>query len=129
MEAAILIVDDDPDTLDMLADFFRRCPYEIRKAPDALAALSKLDDRVKLIITDEEMPCISGSDFRNMVKTKYPNLPVIGITGLRSIDHNDFKNHFDDALFKPFRLASLRATVARFLLFFREGRREEAKAR
>lgn len=118
MKPVIVIVDDDPTTLEMLVAFFRNTPYEIRSAPDALSALSKLDNRVKLIITDQEMPGLYGADFRNMVKSKY-NVPVIGITGLRSIDRDDFSGHFDGALFKPFRLASLREVVGRLLSFSR----------
>jgi len=120
VKPVIIIIEDDPITLEMLVSFFRNSIYEVRPASDGLSALSKLDENVKLIITDQEMPGLYGSDFRAMVKSRL-NIPVIGITGLRMIDRDDFSKKFDGVLFKPFRLSSLRQLLDRLLSLSHEG--------
>ena len=60
----ILVVDDEPDNLDLLYRTFRR-EYKVLRAdngPDALTLLSEQTDDVAVIISDQRMPTMSGTE-------------------------------------------------------------------
>jgi response regulator RpfG family c-di-GMP phosphodiesterase len=83
----ILIVDDQPENLQTIAEFLAdsKLPYEIMKAPDGLVALKVIENDVPdLIITDWEMPLMDGIDFIKQLRTKRhsANIPVIMCTGV-----------------------------------------------
>lgn len=111
----VLIVDDDKQ----MAELFERClnnhGIKTLVAHNAIEALALLSPFVVLVITDFDMPCLNGMDLRQMIRHKNPSLPVIGITGVRDIDRDLFFHSFDDALFKPFRMAHLLASVKNVL--------------
>lgn len=82
----ILIVDDDPDDRDILLDSFQQIGVEqVHSVASADAAISFLqaivDDRnlPKLIITDLNMPGISGHELLRALKgmRRYQHIPVI----------------------------------------------------
>ncbi len=45
-------------------------------------ALSKLDESIKLILTDLEMPNMDGYEFTKETKKKYPKIPVVMVTSM-----------------------------------------------
>ena len=64
---SVLIVEDDPDALDLLATILEDADYEVVRASDGLEALSKLAERrgrCDLILLDLMMPIMNGWDFR-----------------------------------------------------------------
>jgi DNA-binding response OmpR family regulator len=82
----ILIVDDQPENLQTIAEYFAESnlPYEIMKAPDGLTALKVIEnDPPDIIITDWEMPVMDGIEFIKQlrVKSQSVNIPVIMCTG------------------------------------------------
>ncbi len=86
-DISILIVDDEPDNLQAIADVFRRSNlnYRILRSPDGAIALKMA--RLKqpdLIITDWEMPVMDGitliKQLRAMAETRHT--PVIMCTGV-----------------------------------------------
>lgn len=84
----ILVVDDEPDMVDLFERRFRR---EIRKhdyvmhyadsGEAALALLSQgTDPEVMLILSDINMPGISGIELLAEAKRRWPDLPIAMIT-------------------------------------------------
>ncbi len=56
--------------------------YEIHTAGDAEAALAEADAvTFQLVITDYRMPAINGVELIARLREKYPNLPVILLSG------------------------------------------------
>jgi CheY-like chemotaxis protein len=88
MTVRMLVVDDEPDVGALFRQQFRR---EIREglytldfALSALAALAILDDasgeKIILLVSDINMPGMSGLDLIAEVKVRRPDLPVFMIS-------------------------------------------------
>jgi DNA-binding NtrC family response regulator len=81
----ILIVDDDPTAISIIRHTLSNEPYELFIAlsgQDGLDILSVYDD-IKVVISDENMPGMSGSEFLAKVKESYPFVVRILMTGLK----------------------------------------------
>ena len=80
----LLVIDDNKEILNALYDFFSKKKYEVVSASDGLDGLKLLETEKQgfdLIITDLVMPNISGVGLISIIKKKYPDMPVIAITG------------------------------------------------
>ena len=80
----LLIIDDNKEILTALADFLSKKKYDVVSASDGLDGLKLLEKEQQgfdLIITDLVMPNISGVGLISIIKKKFPDLPVIAITG------------------------------------------------
>ena len=83
----ILVVDDEQDNLDLLYRTFYR-QYKVLKAtsgPDALNLLAKEGD-VAVIISDQRMPMMSGTEFLSLTATQYPDIIRIILTGYTDVE-------------------------------------------
>ena len=83
----ILVVDDEPDNLDLLYRTFRR-EFKVLKAesgPEALALLQEQDD-IAVIISDQRMPSMSGTEFLSLTATQYPDIIRIILTGYTDVE-------------------------------------------
>ncbi|MEB3343290.1 response regulator [Okeania sp.] len=78
----ILIVDDEPDNLDLLYRTFFR-DYKVVRAKSGLEALEILEKsgEVAVIISDQRMPGMSGTEFLSLTASKYPDSIRIILTG------------------------------------------------
>ncbi len=78
----ILLVDDDPNILSSLARSLRDQPYSIltaRSAEEARTILQRWP--VGLVVCDEQMPGLSGTEFLAWVARKCPDVVRIVLTG------------------------------------------------
>ncbi len=83
----LLVVDDEPDNLDLLYRTFHR-EYRVLRAengPAALEILAKEGD-VAVIISDQRMPLMSGTEFLSLTATKYPDIIRIILTGYTDVE-------------------------------------------
>jgi DNA-binding NtrC family response regulator len=81
----ILVVDDDPNAISIIRHTLDNEPYEVFSAmsgQDGLDVLSVYDD-IKVVISDENMPGMSGSEFLSRVNESYPFVVRILMTGLK----------------------------------------------
>ena len=86
LDAFVLVVDDNPETLNLLARALESDGIQVRTATSVLRAIEALHDgspRPALIITDLVMPQTTGWDFLKYLRgeTDLRSLPVIAITG------------------------------------------------
>lgn len=87
MQPAILIVDDQPLVLSVVKEILSRGPYTVMTAPSAHEALDLMArHRIDVVISDEYMPGIPGSEFLGMVKERYPDTVRMILTGHASVD-------------------------------------------
>ncbi len=83
-----LLVDDEDlvrmSTADMLGDL----GYEVVEANSAAAALAQLDDGLEfnLLVTDHLMPGMTGADLARHVRERWPDLPVLIVSGYAETD-------------------------------------------
>ncbi len=87
MKPRILIVDDDAGTLASLARAFALEGYETLTAPSAARALDRLDEApVDAILSDVVMPEMDGLGFLGELRTRFPAVPVILMSGQATLD-------------------------------------------
>jgi CheY-like chemotaxis protein len=66
----ILLVDDDPIYLNLLAEILRLYSHQVRQAVDGNAALEILgEEKIDLIISDASMPNINGLELHKKVRS------------------------------------------------------------
>jgi DNA-binding NtrC family response regulator len=88
MTVRVLVVDDEPDVEPLFRQQFRReireGLYKLDFALSAEAALAILDDtggeKIILLVSDINMPGMSGLDLIPEVKVRRPDLPVFMIS-------------------------------------------------
>ncbi|MEB3212714.1 MAG: response regulator [Leptolyngbyaceae bacterium] len=86
-KAKLLVVDDEPDNLDLLYRTFHR-DFRVLRAesgPQALEILER-EGEVAVIISDQRMPYMSGTEFLGLTATRYPDIIRIILTGYTDVD-------------------------------------------
>ncbi|MEC4675323.1 MAG: response regulator [Nitrospirota bacterium] len=87
MRNSILIVDDEVNVISSLKRALIDEPYEIFTANSGIEGIEVLrNNRIKVIISDERMPGMSGAEFFSKVKEIYPDTVRIMLTGHASIE-------------------------------------------
>lgn len=83
----MLVVDDEPDNLDLLYRTFRR-NFNVFKAESGVRALEILEDEgeVAVIISDQRMPEMKGTEFLSKTVPQFPNTVRIILTGFTDIE-------------------------------------------
>jgi two-component system response regulator PilR (NtrC family) len=112
----IMIVDDERSMREMLEIFLIREGYEVAGyslAGDALACLAE-DQDFDLIITDINMPGLTGLDLLKSVSQFEKDIPVIMITAYGSPDSavEAMKLGAVDYVTKPFRIEEIKARIS-----------------
>src|SRR5450631_3383411 len=113
----ILLVDDDPNLLVVLAEQLRDDGFEVSTARDGQQALRRLDNGwPDLILLDLMMPKVDGLALARAIKTA-ADLPIIVLS---AIDTADSKARLldevaEDYVTKPYHYPELRARINRVL--------------
>lgn len=83
----ILVVDDEPDNLDLLYRTFRR-DFQVLKADSGINALEVLaaEGEVAVIISDQRMPEMKGTEFLSKTVPQFPDTVRIILTGFTDIE-------------------------------------------
>jgi DNA-binding NtrC family response regulator len=114
----ILVVDDAPDTLEVLRRNLTSQHYRVFTVPNVAEAIKVLEGTaVDLVITDLKMPGVSGLDLIRHVRENFKNTEVMMITGYPSVESavKAVKTGADDYLAKPFTDDELFSAVERAL--------------
>lgn len=112
----LLIVDDEENVRRALMRLLRRDGYRILEANGAAEALELLaTNQVQVILSDQRMPGMSGTEFLSRVKTIYPDairMVLSGFTELSSVTGAVNRGSIYKFLTKPWDDAEMRAHVA-----------------
>ena len=121
MNLLILVVDDEPDVEALFRQQFRRDLRANRFAMDfaqsAAAALTRIgdagDESLILILSDINMPGMSGLDLLPKAKALRPDVPVIMITayGDAETKRKALENGAEALLTKPIDFGALRSAI------------------
>ena len=115
----LLIIDDNEEILSALSDFLKKKKYDVVSASDGLDGLKFLETQKQgfdLVITDLVMPNISGVGLISIIKNKFPEIPVIAITGWG--EHPEAlatEADADHVMEKPFELSKLEKSITKLL--------------
>ncbi len=112
MAKRILIVDDEPDILEILRFNLEMEGYEVETSEAPIAYIDILPD---LILLDVMMAPISGFEWAEKLKSdsRTANIPIIFCTA-KTTEHDTLKGFAlgsDDYIHKPFRISEVKARV------------------
>ena len=117
----VLVVDDDPDCREVVAEFLGLRGYHVDLAANGQEALSRLRDpnnlRPNLILLDLMMPILDGWGFRNeqIHDPSLAQIPVVMITGAGEDISNEYGSlQTDDFMKKPVDYDRLSVIVDRY---------------
>lgn len=114
----VLIVDDDPNILEVLEARLSAAGYVVHKAEDGQKALRLLKNiRVDILVSDMKMPAMSGLELLAQARIDHPRLPVIFLTAYGTIPDavHAVKAGAIDYLIKPFDGRELVAKIKEIL--------------
>ncbi len=117
----ILVVDDDEIIRDTLYELLSE-DYLCQTAETAEKAFARLEaDSYDVLLTDISMPGLSGLELLGHVRQRFPNTPVIIISGIGDREHAQglIKLGAFDFLLKPFSLEVVEKSVKRALEYRR----------
>lgn len=109
-DTSLLVVDDEPELLDMIAEILRLKYSRVDMANSGETALEQLSKRdYDIVLTDLGMPGVSGWEVARNVKEKHPESRVILVTGWGMQAENELKHHeyVDKVISKPYELHHL----------------------
>ena len=114
----ILVVDDEPGTLEVIRRNLVSRGYVVHTAADVAEAIGLLESTpVDLVITDMKMPKVSGLDLVRHVRENCADTEVMMITGFATVEGavEAVKIGADEYLPKPFTDEELFGAVGRLL--------------
>lgn len=114
--SSILLVDDSPETLELLSDCLSLSDCRVMKADTGNKALEMLKrNQVEIAIVDINLPDINGISVLDAIKQHDPTVAVVMITGYPEPNFvvNAMKKGASDFLIKPFELDKLMMVMMR----------------
>jgi putative AdoMet-dependent methyltransferase len=114
----ILLVDDEPDILDVCQRILETDGYQVETAQSGNAALKQVEQKpFDLLVTDIKMPGMDGLELVQAVKQIAPYLPCVIMTGFSTMDTTlkALKLGVDEYVIKPFAPEELTIAVEKAL--------------
>jgi two-component system response regulator PilR (NtrC family) len=126
MTPRALIVDDEPDILDLLSITLGRMQIDVSTAADYKSAIKQLGERFDLVLTDMRLPDGDGLDLVEWIQGNRPGLPVAVITAHGNVEAavRALKLGAFDFLSKPLDLTALRKLITATLRLGQETEEE-----
>lgn len=119
MNERIVIVDDEPGVRGLLLAYLSHLPLDCQTAKDAVDALALAaeEPRPALVLSDIEMPGLSGVELLERLKGLDPTIQVVMVTGVQQMDtvRQCVRAGAYDYIVKPFDADDLLGTVERAL--------------
>jgi CheY-like chemotaxis protein len=111
--ACILVVDDDPAVRWVTVECLREIGHFVAEADSGRTALTILDrgDPCDLIVMDEVMPGLLGTETARLARQTRPDLKVLFVTGYADKFELEGRWGGDPLIMKPFKAATLAEVV------------------
>jgi DNA-binding response OmpR family regulator len=108
------VAEDEPDIRQFYSEVLGSAGYQVDTVTDGKEAWDALQTRTyALVITDRNMPRLSGADLFRIIRANGMMMPVILATG--TLPLNDEGLFFDAVLAKPFLGSDLNEAVSKFI--------------
>lgn len=111
---SILLIDDDPVVRSLVSGILRKNGYNVFVAKDGREGIDLAREKQPdLVVTDYQMPGISGMEVLNSIKQMNPSLPIIMLTahGDASLTIKSIQEGAFDFIEKPINSKELLATI------------------
>jgi CheY-like chemotaxis protein len=84
---SVLMVDDNPFDRRLVSMQLARARFEVQEAEDGIDALAKLRHKLpRVVISDIQMPRMSGVEFISVMRRRFPFIPIIVLSGSRPFE-------------------------------------------
>ncbi len=117
-DISVLVVEDDIQYGQMLAEALKNLHFEVFLSFSATGGLDIIKkQKVDIILSDVNMPGISGIDFTRRIREMYLDIPVVLITGVNNLTMVDqaLEIGASDYIVKPVKIEELPVMVERNL--------------
>jgi signal transduction histidine kinase/ActR/RegA family two-component response regulator len=113
----VMLVEDDDATRDVTARILEERGFGVRTSHDGAAALLALHagPLPDLVLTDLMMPGVDGAELAHHIRTNWPHLPVIVMSGYADVELATGAIEADVVLEKPFTARALLDAISRAL--------------
>ncbi len=115
----VLVVEDDPDLAEYASTVLRRNPdVTVEVAFNGRMALESFRTRgADILITDIELPGMTGIELATSVRQADPEMPVAMMTAHASVDYavSALRNQIDEFLVKPVSATEFRSTLLKLI--------------
>jgi CheY-like chemotaxis protein len=118
MARRILVVDDEPMVRALIARALSDAGYEVVAVANGQAALNAArtaEAPFDMIVTNNYMPGLSGSELIQRVRQDFPDLPILHIDDIGRRKRIDALPEDVPTIYKPFSVAALQNAVRRLL--------------
>jgi len=108
----LLVVDDSPDIVEILSATMEMFGHEIDAAYDGTEAVKRLqNNRYDVVITDAKMPIMDGFELCKFIKSQFPGVYIIGISGCFHALKELNNAGADICFFKPFKIEEVEEAI------------------
>lgn len=109
----VLLVDDNVDTRLLTKMFLNNFGFEVDSASSASEALARFNPTLHdLVLTDNSMPGMTGSEMAHIIKLRSPSTPVVMCTGNPPSDTTSI----DVVIAKPTHLLAIKDALDKLLV-------------
>lgn len=114
----LVVIDDDREMRSMVEDHLKAAGHSVigfGKPAEALAKILSGEIHPAVVVTDLQMPDMTGVELTKRLKAKFPDLPVIVMTAFGSVESavDAMRKGAFDYITKPFKLTELTFTIDR----------------
>ena len=116
--ARILVVDDNRDAAELLADVLAAFNYQVRIAHDGPSALTTIDTfKPDVAVLDIGLPVMDGYELAGALRGRLPDVRLIAVTGYGQSSDREKTTRagFDAHLVKPVSIARVQETLSRLI--------------
>jgi CheY-like chemotaxis protein len=116
----VLVVDDEEALMALTSETLKRLGYEPSAFPDGAKALAEFEsrpERFDVVVTDEVMPGLTGTDLASSLRRRRRDLPIVLVSGYIGpmMSERALAAGVDAILKKPVQSRELAAALARVL--------------
>jgi PAS domain S-box-containing protein len=116
----VLLVDDEEPLVDMTAEVLAQLGYDSARFTDGRAALEAFEnapEAFQVVVTDEVMPALTGTELARRVHRLRPDLPVVLVSGYSGpiLTQRALGAGVSELLKKPVQSRELAAALSRIL--------------
>jgi CheY-like chemotaxis protein len=112
----VLVVDDDEDIREALADTLTLLGFRVSTAADGAQALAAMEASPEIpvaIVLDLMMPIMDGEEFGRTIRAnpRFASIPIVVLSARNEADAIAAELHADSVLRKPVLLSDLRSAI------------------
>jgi CheY-like chemotaxis protein len=121
----VLVVDDDPQLLQLYVTSLTRAGYEPITAQDGAEAMQRMGSRPAVVLLDLEMPNANGYEFLEQIRgsPEHASIPVIVISGTATGEWA-LRVGATEFMAKPFKVTEVLDRIRRYAPPAAQGRAE-----